>query len=138
MRKYRLGFEWRGLLLFLGIMAPNFIWFAIPASNDILRADSLTPIIDFIATVCQTAFVICLCLFVRTGQNPFYMSRTIKGMIASVLLYYVCWILYYQGVMGVAVILGLTIFPCIAFFLFAIDRHNYVEWYRFFYLQHAI
>lgn len=54
------------------------------------------------------------------------MSRTIKGMIASVLLYYVCWILYYQGVMGVAVILGLTIFPCITFFLFAIDRHNYV------------
>ena len=126
LRKYRIGFEWRGLVLFIAIMVPNFIWFAIPAPNDILRADSRTPIIDSIATVCQIAFVICLCLLKRTDQNPFCLNRTIKGTIASVLLYDICWFLYYQGVTGAAILLGLTAFPCIAFLLFAIDRHNAV------------
>ena len=30
--KYKLGFDIWGLLLFLGIMVPNFIWFAVPVS----------------------------------------------------------------------------------------------------------
>jgi hypothetical protein len=126
LRKYNLGFEWRGLVLFLAVMVPNFIWFAIPAPNDILRADSLTPEINSIATVFQIAFVVCLCLLMRVDQNPFCLNRTTKCTVASVLLYYVCWALYYQGVTGAAVILGLTLFPCIAFLLFAVDRRNTV------------
>ena len=124
MRKYRLGFEWRGLVLFLAIMVPNLLWFAVPAPNDILRADSRTPVIDAVASVCQVVFVICLCLLIRTDRKPFRMSKMILGVLASTLLYYVCWILYYQGITGVVVILGLTVFPCVAFLLFAIDRRN--------------
>ena len=37
MKKYRFGFEPWGLLLFLVVMLPNLIWFAVPAPNDILR-----------------------------------------------------------------------------------------------------
>jgi len=124
LRKYRLGFEWRGLVLFLAIMVPNLLWFAVPAPNDILRADSRTPVIDAVASVCQVVFVICLCLLIRTDRKPFRMSKMILGVLASTLLYYVCWILYYQGITGVVVILGLTVFPCVAFLLFAIDRRN--------------
>ena len=124
MRKYRLGFEWRGLVLFLAIMVPNLLWFAVPAPNDILRADSRTPVIDAVASVCQVVFVICLCLLIRTDRKPFRMSKMILGVLASTLLYYICWILYYQGITGVVVILGLTVFPCVAFLLFAIDRRN--------------
>ena len=124
LRKYRLGFEWRGLVLFLAIMVPNLLWFAVPAPNDILRADSRTPVIDAVASVCQVVFVICLCLLIRTDRKLFRMSKMILGVLASTLLYYVCWILYYQGITGVVVILGLTVFPCVAFLLFAIDRRN--------------
>ena len=124
LKRYRFGFEWRGLVLFLIIMAPNFIWFAMPSPNDILRLESRTPMIDTIATVCQIAFVMCLCLLIRTDQKPFILTGTIKGVILSTVLYYVCWILYYQGVTNIAIITGLTIFPCIAFLLFAIDRRN--------------
>lgn len=35
--KYRFGFEFWGLLLFLIIMIPNFIGFAAPVVNDVLR-----------------------------------------------------------------------------------------------------
>ena len=123
-KKYRIGFEWRGLVLFLAVMVPNFIWFAIPAPNDILRVVSRTPVTDTIATVCQVVFIICLCLLIRTDQRPFRINGTIIGIIALIVAYYICWILYYQRATNIAVIIGLTIFPCIAFLLFAIDRRN--------------
>ena len=37
LRQYKFGFEINGLVLFLVIMVPNFIWFFVPAPNDILR-----------------------------------------------------------------------------------------------------
>ena len=123
-KKYRIGFEWRGLVLFLAVMLPNFIWFTIPAPNDILRVVSRTPVTDTIATICQVAFIICLCLLIRTDQRPFRINGTIIGIIALIVAYYICWILYYQRATNIAVIIGLTIFPCIAFLLFAIDRRN--------------
>ncbi len=36
-KKYKIGFDIRGLIIFIVIMIPNFIWFAVPAPNDILR-----------------------------------------------------------------------------------------------------
>ena len=46
LKKYKMGFDIWGLLLFIIIMIPNFIWFAVPAPNDILRADSITHLGD--------------------------------------------------------------------------------------------
>lgn len=46
----KLGFDVGGLVLFLALMLPNFLWFAIPAPNDVLRAESATPVIDAIAS----------------------------------------------------------------------------------------
>ena len=45
-KRYKLSFEICGLLLFLIVMIPNFIWFAIPAPNDILRTKSITETVD--------------------------------------------------------------------------------------------
>ena len=38
-KSYRFGFEVWGLVLFLVIMLPNFIWFIVPAPDDIQDAD---------------------------------------------------------------------------------------------------
>ncbi len=84
LNQYRFGFDPWGLILFLLVMLPNFIWFAVPTSNDILRADSATPVVDAIGSVFQVLTVACLCF----------------------------------------VILLLTLPPCLAFILFAIDRKN--------------
>ena len=51
LQKYKLSFDIWGLLLFLIIMIPNFIWFAVPAPNDILRANSITETVDTIENV---------------------------------------------------------------------------------------
>lgn len=49
LKRYKLSFEICGLLLFLIVMIPNFIWFAIPAPNDILRTKSITETVDTVA-----------------------------------------------------------------------------------------
>ena len=56
-KKYKIGFEFWGVLLFLIIMIPNFIWFAVPAPNDILRADSITKAVDTVGSVCQVLMI---------------------------------------------------------------------------------
>ena len=78
-------------------MIPNFIWFAVPAPNDILRTESVTVVIDTIGSVCQ------------------------------VLMIFACWMFYYCGITNAVIILGLTIPPCMAFLFFAIDRKNYIS-----------
>ena len=52
-------------------MIPNFIWFAVPAPNDVLRAASVTGTADTIASVCQVLMVIALCILVnrKSGEN---------------------------------------------------------------------
>ena len=68
-QKYKFGFDLWGLVLFFIIMIPNFIWFAVPAPDDILRAESKTEVIDTIASVCQVLMVISLCIFVNKERK---------------------------------------------------------------------
>lgn len=121
-----MSFEIWGLLLFLIVMLPNFIWFVVPAPNDILRAKSVTEMADTIASVCQILMIAVLCLF----RNSEYRKKRITPLIIIVagccLVYYFSWIVYYGGIVNAIVILGLTISPCFAFLFFAIDRKNMI------------
>ena len=60
-KSYKLGLDpWR-LALFLLIMLPNFVWFALPAPNDVLRSESVTPLADSAAQVFQIVMAAALC-----------------------------------------------------------------------------
>ncbi len=124
LKKYKLGFEVWGLLLFLIIMIPNFIWFAIPAPNDILRAGSRTETIDAVASVCQIWMVAALCSFKNSGSGEMRMTPFIGIVAGCCFLYFFSWIAYYDGIVNTTVIVGLTLPPCLAFLFFAIDRRN--------------
>lgn len=126
MKKYKLSFNIWGLLLFLIIMIPNFIWFAVPAPNDVLRVDSITEVIDTIASICQVWMVIVLCILVNKKSCNFRITPLIIAVIICCLLYFSSWVSYYAGIVNMVIILGLTIFPCLAFMLFAIDRKNMI------------
>lgn len=122
--KYRFGFDVWGLILFLLVMLPNFIWFAVPAPNDVLRSESVTPIIDAIASVCQVLTIACLCFVINKERSKLRFSPLVIATIVSVAIYYLGWVLYYSGFATSWVILLLTIPPCLAFILFAVDRKN--------------
>lgn len=126
LKKYKLSFDIWGLLLFLIIMIPNFIWFAIPASNDVLRADSVTAMLDIIASVFQVFMVIALCVLVNRNRSKFHITPLIVFVIICCLLYFASWIGYYAGMVNEIIILGLTLAPCLAFIFFAIDRKNII------------
>ncbi|MBR4536805.1 MAG: hypothetical protein IKO62_09190 [Bacteroidales bacterium] len=123
-KQYRFGFDFWGLLLFLLMMLPNFIWFAVPAPNDILRADSVTPVVDAIGSVFQVLTVACLCFVIHKDRSKLRFSTLIIATIICVAIYYIGWILYYTANVNPIVIFLLTLPPCLAFILFAADRKN--------------
>lgn len=124
--KYGLGFDVGALILFLIIMCPNFVWFAVPAPNDILREDSATMAVDSIAQIFQMVMIASLCVIINdSGRKP--MSRKMKLVIAMLCAVYLFgWFFYYAGVANKMVILDLCAAPCIAFVVFACVRKNLV------------
>lgn len=122
--RYRFGFDFWGLLLFLLVMLPNFIWFAFPAPDDILRTNSTTPVADAIGSVFQVLTVACLCFVIPKSRSKLRFSPLIIATIICVAIYYIGWALYYTANVSPTVILLLTVPPCLAFILFAADRRN--------------
>ena len=125
-KNYRFGFDWAGLALFLAIMIPNFIWFAVPAPEDVLRSESVTGTVDRIGSVCQVLMVAGLCFITNRNDPGLKASGRTAGTAACILLYGICWLLYYLGKTGKAVLLGLAVFPCAAFLLYSWERKNYI------------
>jgi len=127
LKKYKMGFDIWGLVVFLIIMIPNFIWSAVPAPNDILRTESVTKVIDAIGSIAQVAMIFALCAFINNERNKLSFTKNIITMICCIVIYDCSWVFYYLGVTNGLVILGLTIPPCMAFLFFAIDRKNYIS-----------
>ncbi len=126
LKKYRIDFDIWGLIIFFIIMIPNFIWFAVPAPNDILRAESITNVVDMVASICQVFMVLFLCIFINRERQRLSITHFIMATIVCCLLYFGCWIFYYVGVANAMVVLGLTVFPCLAFMFFSVDRKNMI------------
>ena len=124
MKRYRIGFDFGGLLLFFAIMLPNLIWFAIPAPNDVLRRESVTTPLDAVASVCQMLMAAALIAVVNPSGKRLRLTALAGGAAVCGALYYCGWILYYLGKTAPPVILLLTVPPCLAFLLYAADRRN--------------
>ena len=124
-KTYKLGFDISGLILFLLVMTPTFIWLAVPAPNDVLRAESVTPMVDIIGSVCQILFIACLCIIINKERSKLRFSPLVIASMVCVVMYYVGWALYYQGNTEAYIILLMTVSPCVAFILFAMDRKNF-------------
>ncbi len=124
MRRYRLGFVWQGTALFALVMLPNILW-EVFLSGDVLHRPSATPGLDMAMAVCQWLFVAALCLMKNRGAGRLT-PKGLMGPAGALALYWGCWALYFGGVTGWPVLLGLTVFPCAAFLLFAVERRNWI------------
>lgn len=125
-KNYMMGFDAWALALFAAIMLPNIFWFAVPAPVDVLRVDSVTEDLDTVASVLQIAMLAALCLLKNRDAEDTHLSALVVAAGACVLVYYICWIAYYLGVVAMPVVLGMAIFPCAAFVLYAADRKNWI------------
>lgn len=125
-RDYKFGFNISALILFAIIMLPNIIWSFVPAGNDILRAETTTRVLDIFATAFQVVMIAALCILRNKNAEKPNFSPFLIACAVSCAFYCICWILYYCAVVHITVIIGLCVFPCISFTLFAIDRKNYI------------
>lgn len=126
LKKYRFGFDVSGFVIFLIVMIPNFIWFSVPAPNDILRNESVTAIVDTIGSICQAFFIGSLCVIQNKERNKLRFSPLIIFSIICIIIYFVGWVLYYNGITNTLVLLFLTLPPCLVFIFFALDRKNII------------
>lgn len=126
MKKYKFGFDIWGLAVFLIVMIPNFIWFAFPAPNDVLRSESITATIDTIGSICQSLFIASLCIIINKEKSKLHFSPLIISLLICIILYFLGWMLYYSGITNSIVIIFLTLFPCLAFIFFALARKNII------------
>jgi len=124
LKQYKFGFDLLGVVIFLLVMLPTFIWLAFPAPNDVLRTESVTPVVDTVATICQALFVACMCLLVNKERSQRRFSPLIIVSVVCVAVYYIGWVLYYCGNAASWVILMLTLPPCAVFILFTLERKN--------------
>ena len=112
------------LLLLLLLWFPILFGSQFPTPHDTLRGESITKTVDVIASICQVLMVMSLCIFIHQDRKKISITRFIITTIICCVLYFLCWVFYYVGVTNAIVILGLTIFPCLTFLFFAIDRKN--------------
>lgn len=124
LRHYRLGFDPWGLALFLTVMLPNLVWFCLPAPNDILRSESVTPATDTTAQVFQTVMVAALCVIINQARVKPVQRKHQMGIAVCIALYFAGWTAYYAGAANAAVVLVLCLAPCGAFLVFALARKN--------------
>lgn len=123
LRNYRFGFDPWGLGLFLLIMLPNFVWFTAPPANDILRAESVTPLLDGVGQVLQAVMAAAMCAVVNRARGGPIKGWAVGGVLCMA-LYLAGWAAYYAGITRPAVILTLCLAPCGAFLSFALARKN--------------
>lgn len=126
MKQYRFGFQFSALALFLAIMLPNIVWSFFPAPNDILRNKSATQILDAFATVFQVIMIAMLCLIKNKNAFGLKIAPVLLLSAVSALSYGCCWIMYYCGIVHSAVLIGLSLLPCLSFLFYGLDRKNYV------------
>ena len=124
LKKYKIGFNLYGAILFAVIMLPNIIWALCPAANDILRKQSNTPSLDIAVTVFQVLLIISLIIIVykdNKRKKLFYLFALIPAA-----AYYVCWFIYYFGTVTNFLLLLMALLPGLAFVSFSILDKNYL------------
>lgn len=126
LNSYKFKIDFWSIGLFLLMMLPNFLWFAFPAPNDVLRVTSSTPITDAIGSFLQISLIASLSCFAHKHSKPLRFSAGIIATLLCVIAYFVGWVLYYNAIAYASVILMLTLPPCLAFLFYAIDRKNWI------------
>lgn len=126
MKKYKFGFDYFALLLFIIMMIPTIFWSFVKAPEDVLRVESVTPVIDIIASISQVIVIASLCILKKDGTNKPHFTKAVFAAIICILVYYFAWVMYYCAIVNPVIIILLTIPPCVAFLLYSIDRKNII------------
>lgn len=126
MKQYKFGFSAKGLVAFLLMMLPNIVWTIRPPGNDILSAGGGTyPVAELLQAMLQWLMIGALVFIVRQEQPRTDKAKVFVSCGAVCLLaYYGLWVLYYGGIHGDWLLMGLAVFPALYFVFVALWLQN--------------
>ncbi len=125
LKKYKFGIDVWAIWLFAVIMLPNIIWALSDLPNDVLKRETLTPVLDNIMTISQVLMILALC-FIKNSETQ---NRPIKSSLPAIsaafcMLYYSAWIFYFCGSSDGIILTALCSVPCVALILYCLFRKN--------------
>lgn len=124
MMSYHFGFSWKGLIVFLLPMIPNFFYFLIPTSSVPGTTNShLT--LNILEHGSQVMFIFLL-IFVTRKQAPEILCPYTIGMAILLTLYFLLWILYFAGNINLVILLGMAVLPVLYFIVAEMWLYNYL------------
>ena len=93
-----------------------------------------------IASVFQVVMIVALCIIINKYRQKPMKKVVFRGIVILLALYYIGWCLYYAGIINLAVILDLSLAPCLAFILFSMSRKMQLRYYQrlYFTLCHVL
>lgn len=125
LKKYKFGIDAWAIWFIAAIMLPNIIWALSNLPNDILKNETLTPVLDNIMTIAQVLMIVSLCLI----RNKETQNRPIKSSFPAIsaafcMFYYSSWIFYFCGSADSIILVSLCVTPCVALILYCLFRKN--------------
>ncbi len=126
--KFRFGFDFWGLGLFVLLLVPNIVWWCFSPENDVLRQISAPPALDVFAYIFEAVTVAAILIIVRREAKglPRFDSPFFTFTVMSVVLYIAAWVFYFCGNVNFAVLLFMGVFPCTALGCYAAMRKNWL------------
>lgn len=121
------GFSPVGLLVVVLQQIPGIVWALHPPEVDPFAHNSGSPVVEAlektfgIATIALLVFV-----FVRFPVLPGLGAPLVIGAFVVIAVYYVFYVLYYRAVTALPILLGMAVFPPLAFLLVALSQGNWL------------
>lgn len=122
-KEYKWGIDLLGVLLIALLILPNIVYWCIPDFTG-LGGDKTVSVIGYLFEALGLAATVAI---VRKEQKPFsFLSLT--GLLAwlFLLLDYIAWIFYFCNFYNIAVVVFLTVAPCVTLLSFQAERKNYI------------
>lgn len=126
MKKYKLGFSFKGLLAFAIIMIPNIIWMINPPDNDFLSDNSSSiGFLNILMTASQWLMIMLLVLLVRRDKPKEKLYGYKICCLSCVIVYYFFWVLYFMNIFNPVQLIGMAVFPCVFFISFILCEKQF-------------
>ena len=120
------GFSLAGLLVVVAQQAPGIVWALRPPDDDPFSRNAGSLLVEVLEKTFGIATIALLVVvFSRTTVPHVVTGSMFAGALLVLAAYYALYVLYYRGVTGLPVILGMAAFPPLAFALTAMGQGNW-------------
>lgn len=118
-----IGFSWKGLVIFLLPMFPNFLFLIInnPSNEMVITNNNL--LINMIEHGSQGLFAVLLIFFISKKETPI-LSRYMIFISLFLLSYFLLWLLYFTVGVNFKILMLMAIIPVIYFIIAEVWLHN--------------